>query len=75
VESSYEKGGGGIIYSNNFFLQQINVFYVFIYHITKFKNDWMNDTLIINTTVMEEAQNFVKSRIGVYMGSYAGISG
>ena len=40
-------------------------------NITKFENDW-NDTLIIKLIVMDEAHNFIKSRIGVYMGPYAG---
>ncbi len=40
---------------------------------TKFENDWMSDTLIIKITLMDEAQNFIKSRIGVYiMRPYAG---
>jgi|688.fasta_scaffold244321_1 hypothetical protein len=37
------------------------MFRVFIYHITKFENHWKNDTLIIKITVMDEAQNFIKS--------------
>ena len=55
-------------------MQLINVSCVFIYHITKFENDCMNDTPIIKITVMEEPQNFIKSRIGFYMGPYAGES-
>jgi len=53
-------------------LQLINVHCVFIYHITKFENDWMNDPLIIKINVMDEAQNFIKSRIVVYMGPCGG---
>jgi hypothetical protein len=61
------------MYYNKFFLQLINVPCVFIYHMTKFENDWMSDTLIIKITLMDEAQNFIKSRIGVYiMRPYAG---
>ena len=35
------------------FLQLRNVPCVFIYHIAKFENDWMNDTLVIKITMMD----------------------
>jgi hypothetical protein len=37
------------------FLQLINVPCVFIYHITKFEKDWLNDALVIKITVMNLA--------------------